>query len=122
MSERQLEEMRILVVEDEYLIADDLREALANAGAEVVGPAPDVKSAVAMMGEQGQLSAALLDINLRGETAFELADTLIGRGVPLAFTTGYDRWAIPDRFADIPRLEKPIKAHQVVTMLRSLTA
>ena len=120
MSDRQLEGQRILIVEDEYLIADDLRDALVVAGAEVLGPAPNVDVAVSLIAGSQQIDAALLDINLRGTMVFDVADTLVARGVPIAFATGYDHWAIPDRFADVPRLEKPIKARQVLAVLEPL--
>jgi len=114
MSEHQLEGRRILVVEDEYLIADDMRGALLDAGAEVLGPVPTVDAAMSLMAAEHQLDAALLDINLRGTMVFDLADTLTSRAVPFVFATGYDNSAIPDRFADVPRLEKPVKPRRVL--------
>lgn len=117
MFERRLEGYRILVLEDEYLIADDLRDALRDMGAEVLGPAPNVDEAAALIAIAERIDAALLDINLRGDTVFEFADTLVARGIPFVFATGYDRWAIPERFSEVPSLEKPIKARQILTAL-----
>lgn len=121
MPEHRLQDKHILVVEDEYLIADDIRAALVQAGAEVVGPVPNVDAAAALISSETRIDAALLDINLAGTTVFEIADTLMARGIPFAFATGYDSWAIPDRFADVPRLEKPVKAQQISAVVGALT-
>ena len=120
MSERQLENRLILVVEDEYLIADDMRGALLEAGAEVLGPVPTVDAAITLLAAAPQLDGALLDINLAGTMVFDFADTLAHRAVPFVFATGYDKSAIPDRFADVPRLEKPVKARTVLAALGPL--
>ena len=120
MSEHPLRGRRILVVEDEYLLADDLTYALVDAGAEVIGPAGSVEDASALVTSEERIDAAVLDVNLRGEMVFPVADALIGRGIPFAFTTGYDQWALPDRFADRPRLEKPFKGQRLATALLPL--
>jgi len=120
MSEHQLEGLRILVVEDEYLIADDMRGALLDAGAEVLGPVPTATAAMSLVAAEPRLDAALLDINLGGTMVFELADTLASRAVPFVFATGYDDSAIPDRFSAVPRLEKPVKPRKVLAALGPL--
>lgn len=122
MPEHRLEGRRILVVEDEYLIADDMRDALLDAGAEVLGPVPSIDAAASLIQAEDRIDGALLDINLGGTTVFEIADTLMARGVPFAFATGYDQWAIPERFAQVPRLEKPVKAGQIFALLEPMTA
>ena len=122
MSDHQLEGCRILVVEDEYLIADDMRGALLDAGAEVLGPVPTVDAAMSLVAAEPRLDAALLDINLGGTMVFDLADTLTSRAVPFVFATGYDDSAIPDRFANVPRLEKPVKLRKVLAALGPLLA
>jgi len=120
MSERQLESCRILVVEDEYLIADDLRLALIDAGADVLGPVPTVTAAQSVLAAESRIDAALLDINLGGTMVFDLADALEARSVPFVFATGYDESAIPERFSAVPRLEKPVKARNVLATLGPL--
>ncbi|MBD8678349.1 response regulator [Sphingomonas sp. CFBP 13720] len=120
MSERQLEGCRILVVEDEYLIADDLRLALIDAGADVLGPVPTVTAAQSVLAAESRIDAALLDINLGGTMVFDLADALEARSVPFVFATGYDESAIPERFSAVPRLEKPVKARNVLATLGPL--
>lgn len=117
MPDRWLEQCRILVVEDEYLLADELATELADCGAQVLGPAPNVERALALLDAQPLPDGAILDINLGGEPAFPVADALIGHGVPIVFTTGYDAGALPDRFADIPRCEKPINIRRITAAL-----
>jgi DNA-binding NtrC family response regulator len=120
MVDQVLRGTRILVVEDEYLLADDLNNALADAGAHVVGPAASVEDATALIGNEAVIDAAILDVNLRGDMVFPLADALRARGIPFAFATGYDDWALPSRFADAPRVEKPFKSERVADILRPL--
>jgi CheY-like chemotaxis protein len=109
MADRTLADCHILVVEDEYMLADDLRDELESAGAIVLGPASDVASALALLAAEPQIDGAILDINLAGQTSFAVADELLRREVPFLFTTGYDRHAIPDRYQHLPRCEKPIR-------------
>lgn len=120
MAEPDLRGLRILVVEDEYLIADDLRDALLGAAAIVLGPVPSIETAKAIVESEPVIDAALLDINLGGRLVFDVADDLVARGVPFAFATGYDRWSIPERFSEVPRLEKPLRLRQVATVLEML--
>lgn len=99
---------KILVVEDDYMIASDLADALRDAGAEVIGPAPSIEAALRLVRAAPEMDAALLDVNLRGEMAFPVADALERRGVPFVFATGYDRAVIPARYAHVTRCEKPV--------------
>jgi CheY-like chemotaxis protein len=109
---------RLLVVEDEYLVAIDLAEALANLGVEVIGPAGSVDEALNFVETAGaELDAAVLDINLRDDRVFPVAEVLAARGVPFVFTTGYDAVAIPNAFVDIPRCEKPVDRGQLIRLL-----
>jgi CheY-like chemotaxis protein len=117
MADRPLNHCRILVVEDEYLLADELALELADEGAVVLGPAPSVKRALGLLEGDASLDGAILDLNLGGEPAFPVADVLIDRSVPLIFTTGYDAGAIPERFAHIPRCEKPINIGRIAAAL-----
>ena len=104
---RQLEGLRVLVVEDDYFIALEMCGALRAAGADVVGPARDVETGLsAIRGER--IDCGVLDINLRGRLAFELATELRSREIPAIFATGYDASMIPAELADAVRLEKPI--------------
>ncbi len=102
----QISEKRVLVVEDEYLVAMDMSAYLEAAGAHVVGPASNVNAALEAVAH-AELDGAVLDVNLRGEMAYPVADALTARGIPFVFTTGYDAHAVPARFARVKRCEKP---------------
>ncbi len=117
MPDPVLQGCRILVAEDEYMLADDLCAELSDAGATVVGPAGNVGDALNLIGSGMEVDGAILDINLRGEMIFPAADLLAGRGVPFVFTTGYDASAIPNRFGAIARCEKPVDMAKVVQAL-----
>ena len=108
---------QLLVVEDEYMIADDLSRALQERGASVIGPAGSVEDALELLQTEPRIDGAVLDINLRGECAYPIADALRARGVPFVFATGYDAWAIPEIYAGVPRLEKPVNIRALGRLL-----
>lgn len=101
---------RVFLVEDEYMIADDMRRLLERAGAYVIGPVGTVAQALKLLDVTDALDLAVLDLNLGGEKAFAIADRLRDRGVRFVFATGYDQDATPQRFADVPHYEKPLDA------------
>lgn len=107
MPDRTLRDCRILVVEDEFLLADDLHVGLTNADAVVLGPVGTIEDALEMVWSDQRIDGAILDVNLGGEPAYAVADLLIERGVPLLFTTGYDGMSLPARFATVARCQKP---------------
>lgn len=98
---------RILVVEDEYFLADDMAEALRALGAAVVGPVSEVEQALRLISEDRDISGAVLDINLHGELIYPMARELRRREIPFVFATGYDKAAIASEYDDVPRWEKP---------------
>jgi CheY-like chemotaxis protein len=98
---------RILLVEDEALVGMMMSDWLTEIGFHVVGPFGKVSDAIEAIDGQ-RFQAAVLDINLRGEMIYTLADELTGRGVPIVFVTGYGSEAIDQRFANIPVLQKPV--------------
>jgi two-component SAPR family response regulator len=116
-----LKDRRVLVVEDQYLIADDLSRALKELGAQIVGPVSNSEAARAEMA-QGQVDVAFLDINLNDEMVFPLADELERRGIPFIFATGHDAAIIPERFKSKPRLEKPFTAQSLQAVVRQFVA
>lgn len=99
---------RVLVVEDEYILAEDLREELERAGAVILGPVPTVAEALELLRIGPAPDVAVLDINLQGEMAWPVADRLRDMDVPFIFATGYEAEAIPRAYADVPRAEKPV--------------
>ena len=114
MPEPTLRDLRILVVEDEYMLADEMRTELMDVGAIVIGPAATLAGAFALLKRSPDLDGAVLDLNLGGEMAYPLADVLLERGIPIVFTTGYDAAVVPGRFSSTPRCEKPIDVRRVV--------
>jgi DNA-binding response OmpR family regulator len=105
--QRPLEGLCVLVVEDDYFIAIELCSALRAAGADVIGPARDVPTALAAIRSE-RIDCGVLDINLRGQLAFEIAIELRARDIPTIFATGYDASMIPLELADTTRLAKPV--------------
>ncbi len=114
MAERTLRACRILVVEDDYFLADDLRRELNEAGATVLGPVGTLEAALSVIHSDPHIDGAVLDINLAGDSAYPAADLLTQGQVPFAFTTGYDDSVIPSRFAHVPRCRKPVNLTKVV--------
>jgi CheY-like chemotaxis protein len=110
---------RVLVVEDEYLIAKRFADELAKLGIETVGPAGTVAQALALIAHGDHLDGATLDIKVRDDKVFAVADALQARGVPFVFATGYDQEAIPDRYRHVVRCQKPLDPAQVVRALFS---
>lgn len=97
---------RILVVEDEYFIASDMKRALRNADAVVIGPTGDLDRGLQLAQDEA-IDGAVLDVNLGDATTYPLADELAARGTPFLFVTGYDGWSMPERYRDAPRIAKP---------------
>jgi DNA-binding response OmpR family regulator len=108
--------MRVLVVEDEFLLGLSLLEDLAEAGADVVGPVSTLDEALEVVTSEA-FDLALLDINIRGEMSFPIADALLARNVPLIFLTGYDADVIPERFRRWPRIGKPYDPRELASTL-----
>jgi CheY-like chemotaxis protein len=117
----QLKGRRLLVVEDEYLVAADLAASLESLGTEVIGPAASVEEALSFVEKDGaRLDGAVLDINLRNERVYPVADVLTARGIPFVFTSGYDAVAIPSAYAKAPRCEKPVDRTQLIRWLSKI--
>lgn len=109
---------RVLIVEDEFFLADDLRRELTDRGVDVAGPANTLDRARALT--SGRIDFAVLDVNVKRELIFPLADELRERGVPFVFTTGYDAEMITAKYRDVERLEKPFVPRQLVQKLAEL--
>ncbi|EJB02160.1 response regulator with CheY-like receiver, AAA-type ATPase, and DNA-binding domains [Rhizobium leguminosarum bv. trifolii WSM597] len=118
MTTETLAGLAILVVEDDYFIADELARALSRAGAQVVGPVGSLTDALALLDDTDHLDFALLDLNLDGESAIPVADRLTARNEFFAFVTGYGSGGIPSRFGNVKRLDKPVEIAQVVSVIR----
>jgi DNA-binding LytR/AlgR family response regulator len=108
---------RILVVEDEYMLAEDLRQVLVKLAVEVVGPFATVLEALTLLQSGDTPDGAVLDVNLQNDTIFPVVDLLRERGVPFVLTTGYDGWALPEAYANAPRCAKPLDMRRLSRML-----
>lgn len=108
---------RVLVVEDEYFIAEEIKQTFEASGAEVLGPVSTVQAALGLLDQTPELDGAVLDLNLRGEMAYPVADALIARGVPFVFATGYDAVYIPARYRAVTRCEKPVEVRHIAQAL-----
>ncbi len=113
---------RLLVVEDESLVAMDIVEALEEAGATVLGPAGSADEALAFLNIGEPFDAVLLDANLHGRPSDMIADVLRGASVPFAFVTGYGREGLPGLFAHAPILSKPFSRAELVNLATNLVA
>jgi CheY-like chemotaxis protein len=110
----------LLLVEDEYMIAFDLAQWLEELGLQIIGPAGSVADALKLVASNAhRIDGALLDINLRGERVYPVADELTARGLPFAFTSGYDDVVIASPYANARRYEKPLDRSQVLEWLMS---
>lgn len=110
---------RILVVEDEFLLALDAAATLEACGVKVVGPAYSIERALALAGAE-DLDAAMLDVNLKGANSLPVALALERRGVPIVYATGYG--AKPRDWPAGPVIDKPYSAEQIGAALASILA
>ena len=110
---------RILVVDDNALVAFELGQALESAGFEVIGPAPSVAQALTLIKER-ICHAAVLDINLHGETSEAVAHVLAALRIPFMTMTGYARTQQPPVFERVPHFTKPVPSAVIVAELRKM--
>jgi len=113
--------MKVLLVEDEAIIAMNLEEVLIQAGYEVVGPASTVLQAKTLINEHDDIDCAVLDVNLRGEPAYPIAELLNMKGIPFIFTSGYGKGGIDQKFSDRPVLSKPLEEELLCSLITQLT-
>jgi CheY-like chemotaxis protein len=104
--------VRILLVEDEALIALMLEDMVEDMGCAVTGLAPRIALGLAMA-DSGQFDVAILDVNVAGENVEPVADTLSARGVPFIFATGYGEAGVPLRHRGRPVVSKPFRTDQL---------
>ena len=114
--ESALKGAKVLILEDEYFLADDLARALRKAGAEPVGPVNTVQEAEELVAREAP-DAAILDLNLRGEIASEFVQRLATTDVRCVIVSGYATDAFPELVCNAPRLEKPISPASVMSSL-----
>lgn len=110
---------RVLIVEDEWLIAAALEDMLTELGFSVLGPVPTSSQALALI-DQTKPDCALLDVSLGSEKSFAVANVLKARGIPFAFLTGYLARDLPIGCADAPMLAKPFRDRDLRKLMPSL--
>ena len=116
-----MRDRRVLLVEDEMMVAGMVQRMLTDLGYAVVGTATNVDEAMEMIGGGG-IDAAVLDINLDGEMSYPVADELIGRGIPFVFSTGYGGGDLPDAYQGSHVLKKPFRRSGLGDALAGLLA
>lgn len=116
----ELQGRRILVIEDDFLVAQALRGVLEDAGAKVVGPIGWADEAMAFI-ESGaaDFDSAVLDVDLHGDKTYAIADWLATRNVRFVFATGYGADALDPRYVNYPRCEKPFDPSALFSALNS---
>ena len=109
----------VLVVEDEFLVADTLREMLVGLGCDVLGPFGTLNTALAAAAAS-HFDAAILDVRLHREDVFPVAEMLHDRKIPFALATGYDVHDLPARWDACPKLQKPFRSADFRTIVTKL--
>jgi CheY-like chemotaxis protein len=107
---------RILVVEDEFLIALDIAGALEQGGLVVIGPLASISDALEAL-KQEVVDGALLDANLGGQPVGRIADALLARKVPFAFVSGYGRDQLPPQHRGAPLVRKPFTGADLLAVV-----
>ncbi|MGB7415113.1 MAG: HWE histidine kinase domain-containing protein, partial [Thermosynechococcaceae cyanobacterium] len=116
----QPQQGRVLIVEDNMLIAMELESTLQSLGFDQIDTAPRVSAALKLL-QTEQYTLGLLDINLKDEVSFAIAEALQERLIPFLFTTGYDsKYEVPPHLATAPRLKKPIEVDQLTQIIEQL--
>jgi CheY-like chemotaxis protein len=113
-----LKDIRVLLVEDEALVAMLVEDMLADEGCVVVATAARLDEALAHAKNTAlEFDVAILDLNLAGESTFAVASALQARGVPFAFATGYGAGGLPEEWRARPTLQKPFTAGDIGKVL-----
>jgi CheY-like chemotaxis protein len=107
MTSSPLRDRHILVVEDEYLIAMSLQDALESAGSVVLGPVTSVDKAIKAIESGPHIDAVVLDVNLGGVLSYPVADMLVARKIPFVFTSGYEDNILRTRYSQVKTCPKP---------------
>jgi CheY-like chemotaxis protein len=102
-----LQGRRVLVIEDESLVAMLLETILDDMGCTVVGPESNIDDGLRSATSEAGLDAALLDVNVAGREVFPVAEALRARGVPFVFSTGYGEAGLPEHWRGNPTIQKP---------------
>lgn len=110
---------RVLVVEDEVIVAMQLEDLLLDMGCDVIGPACRIEDALELA-ESENLDAAVLDVNINGRSVCPVAERLHARGVPVVYATGYGKAGCKD-LPEGPVLQKPYLPADLASALKTIT-
>jgi DNA-binding response OmpR family regulator len=113
--------LRVLVVEDEFIIADEIAAIVEAAGYSVLGPVASVEDAAAILARE-RPGFAVIDANLRGKSSSSLARQLAESGIPFCVCTGYRPDDLKPTFGDVVLIQKPVSARALVAVLDSAAA
>lgn len=111
--------IKILVVEDEPIISMFIEDSLSDLGCKSIAFATNLSDAQNKVAE-GDFDVVMLDVNLKGELSFPMAETLSARHLPFIFSTGYGKVAIPTHFQHVPVLQKPFQENELREKLQSV--
>lgn len=121
--QNRLPGLRVLVVEDNPILACDIDDALRESGVDVVGPALDLESGLALVSEdtlEDTLDGAILDIDIGGQPVWPIARRLKGCGVPFVFVSGDCALGLPSDFSDAVCLDKPAATEAILTSVAQI--
>jgi len=110
---------RVLVVEDEMLIAVAIEQVLHALDCQVVGPVGSLEKAL-KLAQGDSFDVAILDVTIRGGKVYPVAELLLARGIPFVFASGYRDWALPEALRDQPRLMKPFTVTELEEQVKLL--
>jgi ActR/RegA family two-component response regulator len=111
---------RILILEDEFYLAEDCAQEVVRHGMQVIGPVMNVEHALQALARDG-LDGAIVDLNIKKRLAFDVVQALKDRGVPFVVFTGYSKLAFPEPLAETVVVEKPLSAsHAVLKLMECL--
>jgi two-component system, response regulator PdtaR len=113
--------LRVLIVEDEFIIADEIASIVEGVGHSIIGPAGTVDEAMSIL-EGGNPDFAIIDANLRGESSSPLAHRLSELHVPFCVCTGYRIDDLRSTFGEVPVVQKPVRARTLLQILAAATA
>lgn len=115
------ERPRVLVVEDEAMIAMLIEDMLEDLGYEVAMVAGRLQTALQAV-EANSFDVAIVDVNIAGQTSYPVADQLTARGIPFAFVTGYGISGLAEAYAATPVLQKPFRTADLTQLMQRLLA
>jgi FixJ family two-component response regulator len=115
----QLAGITVLVVEDDFYLAEDERQLVEEAGGRVLGPFASAAETIVSL-RDNRPDCALLDVSLSDGVSFDLARLIVSKGTPILFITGYDASILPEDLQNRPRLQKPTPCQKIIAAILAL--